>query len=145
MFHMNMPDEPPPVQLPKNPIMAKPEPALPKVSPADWMKPRDTLRVTLINARAFRHESTMQGSQCFHLQVATPEATGRSVSTSPVTINLDRVPEEYHDFTDVFSKYKASVLAEHRPYNLKITLEEGASPPPQTYLFVISGRITCPS
>ena len=86
----------------------------------------------------------MQGSQCFHLQVATPEATGRSVSTSPVTINLDGVPEEYHDFADVFSKTKARVLVDHRPYDLKITLKEGASPPPWTHLFVISGRTTHP-
>ena len=71
----------------------------------------------------------MQGSQCFCLQVMTPEATGRSVSMSPVTVNLDGVPEEYHDFTDVFSKSKAGILVEHRPYDLKFTLEEGASPP----------------
>ena len=71
----------------------------------------------------------MQGSQCFRLQVVTPEATGQLVSVSPVTVNLDGVPEEYHDFADVFSKTKAGVLVDHRPYNLKITLEEGASPP----------------
>ena len=47
---------------------------------------------------------------------------------SLATVNLDGVPEEYHDFTDVFSKSKARVLADHSPYNLKITLEEGASP-----------------
>ena len=51
------------------------------------------------------------------------------MSTSLATINLDGVPEEYHDFADIFSKSKAGVLADHRPYNLKITLEEGASPP----------------
>ena len=71
----------------------------------------------------------MQGSQCFRLQVVTPEAVGQSVSMSLGTANLDGVLEEYYDFADVFSKYKASILAEHCPYNLKITLEEGASPP----------------
>ena len=144
-FRMNTPNELPTVQLPKNPAMAKPEPVPPKASPADRMKPGVTPRVTLINAKVFKHESTMQGSQCFHLQVTTPKATGRSVSVSPVTINLDGVLEEYHDFADVFSKTKAGVLADHRPYNLKITLEEGASPPPRTHLFVISGRTTRPS
>ena len=58
MFHTNTPNEPPPVQLPKNPIMAKPKPAPLKVSPADRTKPRATLRVTLINAKAFRRESS---------------------------------------------------------------------------------------
>ena len=109
--------------------MAKPEPAPPKVSPADQTKPGVTPRVTLINAKAFKPESTMQGSKCFCIQVVTPEATGQSVSASLVTVNLDGVPEEYHNFVDVFSKTKAGVLAHHCPYDLKITLEEGASPP----------------
>ena len=144
MFQTNTPNEPPAVQLPKNSTMAKPELAPPKVSPADWTKPGVTPRVTLINAKAFKRESMMQGSQCFRLQVATPKATSRSVSASPVTVNLDGVLEEYHNFADVFSKTKARVLADHRPYDLKITLEEGASPPPWTHLFVISGRTTRP-
>ena len=33
--------------------------------------------------------------------------------------------EDHHDFADVFSKSKAGNLAEHRPYDLKITLGEG--------------------
>ena len=32
-------------------------------------------------------------------------------------------------FADVFSKSKAGILANHHPYDLKITLEEGVSPP----------------
>jgi len=73
--------------------------------------------------------SQMQGSQCFRLQVATPKAMGRSTATTPTPVNLDGIPEEYHDFADVFSKSRASVLANHRPYDLKITLEDGAAPP----------------
>ena len=61
--------------------------------------------------------------------VSRPKATGWSVSASPVTVNLDGVPEEYHNFADVFSKFKAGVLADHCPYDLKITLDKGASPP----------------
>ena len=126
---MITPDKSPPVQIPKNPVMVKPDPILPKPSPADQTKPGTTPRVTLFNAKVFRHESTMQGSQCFHLQVTTPKAVGRSVRASPGTVSLDGVLEEYHDFTDIFSKSKAGVLADHRPYDLKITLEEGTSPP----------------
>ena len=125
--------------------MAKPEPAPPKASPADQTKPRVTLRVTLIHAEAFRCESTMQGSQCFRLQVVTPEAAGQSVSMSLGTANLDGVLEEYHDFADVFSKSKAGVLVDHHPYDLKITLEEGASPPPRAYLFITPRSTTRPS
>ena len=71
----------------------------------------------------------MKGSQCFRLQVATPEATGWSATNLPGPVNLDGVLKEYHDFADVFSKSKAGVLADHRPYDLKITLEDGVSPP----------------
>ena len=44
--------------------------------------------------------------------------------------DLSAVPEEYRDFADVFSKAKASVLAPHQEYDLKIELEEGANLPP---------------
>ena len=77
--------------------MAKPEPAPPKASPADRTKPGVTPRVTLINAKAFQHKSMMQGSQCFHVQVMTPEAVGQSVRASLGTVSLDGVLEEYHD------------------------------------------------
>jgi len=42
---------------------------------------------------------------------------------------MSTIPEDYHDCTDIFSKSKAGKLADHRPYNLKITLDEGTSPP----------------
>jgi len=43
-------------------------------------------------------------------------------------LDLFNIPSEYHKFADVFSKTKAEVLLPHRPYNLKINLEEGAQP-----------------
>ena len=46
-------------------------------------------------------------------------------------VDLSNVPEEYHKFVDVFSKKKADTLPPHRSYDLKIELEEGASPPPR--------------
>ena len=122
-----MPDKSPPVQILKNPVMVKPDLTSPKPSPADQMKPGTTPSVTLINTKVFQHKSTIQGSQCFCLQVVTPKSVGQSVRASLGTISLDGVLEEYHDFADVFSKSKAGVLVDHRPYNLKITLEEGAS------------------
>ena len=44
-------------------------------------------------------------------------------------MDLLDVPEDYHNFADVFSKAKANTLAPHRPYDLKITLEDGKEPP----------------
>jgi len=40
--------------------------------------------------------------------------------------DLSNVSSEYHKFIDVFSKTKAKVLTPHRPYDLKINLEEDA-------------------
>ena len=44
-------------------------------------------------------------------------------------VNMMGVPSNYHDFTDVFSETRACTLALHQPYDLKIELEEGTSPP----------------
>jgi len=44
-------------------------------------------------------------------------------------INLSSIPEEYHEYTDVFSKSKAETLAPHCPYDLRIDLEKDSYPP----------------
>jgi len=44
-------------------------------------------------------------------------------------INLSSIPEEYHKYTDVFSKSKAETLAPHRPYDLQINLEKDSHSP----------------
>ena len=44
-------------------------------------------------------------------------------------MDLSAVPQEYHEFADVFSKSKANTLAPHREYDLKIELKEGTHPP----------------
>ena len=62
-----------------------------------------------------------------HHHLPLPEVTGQLTSSVPV--DLSALPEAYHDFTDIFSKSKAGKLADHRPYDLKITLDEGTVPP----------------
>ncbi len=44
-------------------------------------------------------------------------------------LDMTDVPAEYHDFADVFSDPLSEKLPEHRPYNLKINIEEETSPP----------------
>ena len=44
-------------------------------------------------------------------------------------VNMTGILPDYHKFTDVFSKTCASTPTPHRPYDLKIDLEEGTSPP----------------
>src|SRR5882724_11746955 len=121
----------PPVKtLPSSaPLPKLPDPVLdiPKsVLPVESQKP---LRVTLINAAAYSRTSKLEGSNCFQLRISLPEVTSHSTTTSETKVNMSTIPEDYYDFTDIFSKSKASKLANHRPYNLKITLDEGTSPP----------------
>jgi len=54
---------------------------------------------------------------------------GRSSSTTSAEPDLSSIPKDYHEFADVFSQAKADTLPSHRPYDLKIDLEEGAEPP----------------
>ncbi len=52
----------------------------------------------------------------------------KAMSTAQPEDTLSGVPQEYHEFRNVFSGEKANVLAPHWPYDLKINLEEGTKP-----------------
>ena len=80
-------------------------------------------QVTLINAAVYLCACKLEGSQCFQLQISLHKVMGCSTATS--SVDLTSLPKEYHDFTDGFNKSKAGKLAEHWPYDLKITLDEG--------------------
>jgi len=80
----------------------------------------------IINAAAFAHVSKMDGSQVFVLNC---QDTKLCASKTEHSVDLSCILEEYHKFADVFSKAKADMLAPHRPYDLKINLEEGSNPP----------------
>jgi hypothetical protein len=83
--------------------------------------------ISLINAAAYLHASKLPGSVTFQLQLAPDSTFGRAAAvTKP---DLSSVPEEYHEFTDVFNKGKADKLPPHRPYDLKIEIENGTPPP----------------
>src|SRR5258708_14911588 len=59
----------------------------------------------------------------FHTSPDRLEA--KAASTAQPEDTLSGVPQEYHEFCNVFSGEKANVLAPHRAYDLKINLEEG--------------------
>ena len=84
--------------------------------------------IALINAAAYVRACKLEGSIQFSIQLR-PDGALRAASADAVP-DLSAVPEEYHDFTDVFSKAKALVLAPNREYDLTIELEEGANLPP---------------
>ena len=97
-----------------------------------------TPHISMIGAAAFMHASKQNGSQCFSLHLSDPLLSAKSTTLSDKTPNLSEIPEEYHDYADVFSESEASKLAPHRPYDLKIDLEDGATPPPISAMYSLS-------
>src|SRR5258705_13209729 len=66
-----------------------------------------------------------------HLTSPHSEPTSELHSVHTSTLALDSmggIPVEYHEFHEVFSGTKADTLPPHRPYDLQISLEEGAKP-----------------
>jgi len=84
--------------------------------------------IAIIGTAAFLHASKLLGSYNFELCLRSLDIQANSAKLAE-TPDLSNIPFKYHEFADVFSKTKAEVLAPHRPYNLKINLEEGAQPP----------------
>ena len=85
--------------------------------------------ISLINASAYMHASQLPGSLVFQLSLTKESALRNTMHTAP-SVDLSNVPKKYHEFADVFNKKKANTLPPHHSYDLKIELEEGASPPP---------------
>ena len=87
------------------------------------------LPITIISAPAFFALAChLQGS----LQLHPAKSDLHSTSTTFDDSDLSRIPPDYHKFTNVFSKTRADILAPHCKHDLKIDLEEGASPPIST-------------
>src|SRR5260221_9664497 len=70
--------------------------------------------------------SVQQMPNPFHTSLDWLEA--KAASTAQPEDTLSGVPQEYHEFCDVFSGEKANALAPHWLYDLKINLEEGVKP-----------------
>jgi hypothetical protein len=86
--------------------------------------------VSLVSASTFQR-SIKQG-QLFSLSLVTlPEPTAaQSEPATPSGQNpASIVPPDYIDFAELFSKESASVLPPHRPYDHRIPLEPGTTPP----------------
>jgi len=83
--------------------------------------------IAIISAPALLRASRLSGSKTFSLQFrSTLQAKSTTISEK---INLSAIPEEYHKYTNVFSKSKAETLAPHCPYDLRIDLEKDSHPP----------------
>src|SRR6267154_1965864 len=90
---------------------------------ADMMPPH----ILLVNAVAFVRACKLEGSVQFSIH-HVPSTKLRSYSAAAVPADLPNVPPDYHEFADVFDKGKAGELPPHRPFDLKIDLEDGAAP-----------------
>ena len=107
-------------------------------SAPDWTPPEpgstpklEAPWIALINAAAFVRACKLEGSVTFRLDLVSLELSSSATSVSETydPVDLLDVPEDYYNFADVFSKAKANTPAPHRPYDLKITLEDGKAPP----------------
>jgi hypothetical protein len=84
--------------------------------------------VSFINAAAYAQLARVSGNIVFSMTVSSFDSVSAfSTATNPV--NLSSIPEDYHEFWDVFSKLASSKLPPNQPYDLKIELEDGAQPP----------------
>ncbi|KAG6327639.1 hypothetical protein ID866_11451 [Astraeus odoratus] len=89
--------------------------------------------ILLINTAAFVHACKLEGSFQFSLQLCPPTSSTSAQAASASDVpDLSSILLEYHEFTDVFSKAKASILLPHHEHDLKIDLEEGTTPPLRT-------------
>lgn len=81
--------------------------------------------ISIIGAAAFTRAARLPGSEQYRFAFRCANS-----SSDPDTPDLSSIPVEYHDFAEVFSDVRANTLANHRPYDLHIDLEEGQAPTP---------------
>ena len=84
--------------------------------------------IAIIGAAAFLYASKLPGFHNFELCLCSSDIQANSAKLVEAP-DLSNISSKYYEFTDIFSKTKAEILAPHCPYNLKINLEEGAQSP----------------
>ena len=87
-----------------------------------------------LTAPALLRASRLSGSKIFALHFSST-VQAKSTTISEKT-DLSSIPEEYHEYADVFSKSKAETLAPHHSYNLWINLEKDSYSPVGTIYFL---------
>jgi len=68
----------------------------------------------------------MPGAQTFQLTLTT--LSGQAIQIKTTNLELNEVPPEYHQFSNVFDKQCLKLLPEHHPYDLTIRMAENSSP-----------------
>lgn len=81
--------------------------------------------IRFISAAAFQVARHLRGSSVSAVYIRdTDDTHARSASANPASESGEGIPSVYHDFLDVFSKDASNRLPEHRPYDLKIEMED---------------------
>ena len=95
--------------------------------------------IALVDAAAYICTAyKMEGSVQFSMLYVPESVDLHSASTVKEWPDLSHVLSEYHNFADVFNKAKADRLPPYCPYDLKIDLEDGATPPQVLILCTLS-------
>jgi hypothetical protein len=72
-------------------------------------------RISLINAATFMRTCTLEGSTCFQLDTGTSRLTGKATLPMSSSELLDKVkahvPEDYHNYADIFNEAHVDSLA----------------------------------
>ncbi|SOV04760.1 uncharacterized protein UDID_17177 [Ustilago sp. UG-2017a] len=108
---------------------SQPSPTLPSAS----------LDIDVIDAIAFDQSlqsDCLTSGTLYPSPVQSQHLLATTTTSSDTTMALaydaglpDIIPQEYHQYLDVFSRVKADKLPPHRTYDHQIPLEEGKSPP----------------
>ncbi|SOV01667.1 uncharacterized protein UDID_18169 [Ustilago sp. UG-2017a] len=114
-----------------------PSPMAPSQLPSTL--PSASLDIDVIDAFAFdkslRSDCITSGTlypspvQSQHLLATTTTSSDTTMALAYDAGLPDIIPQEYHQYLDVFSRVKADKLPPHRTYDHQIPLEEGKSPP----------------
>lgn len=85
--------------------------------------------IEIVTPFVFAKTCRLKGSVAFSLRIPSRTSELRANSSeNPEPTDLSAVPLVYCEYADVFSKSKASILAPHREFDLKIDLKEGTQP-----------------
>ena len=94
--------------------------------PGDHFIISSSPKISVISAAAYLRACKEPGAHQFSMR-PDPGTSLREAKVQPADVS--DIPPEYRDYADVFSDTLSEVLPDHRPYDHKIELEDGAPLP----------------